>query len=318
MQGLHIHLLDAAHGLLEHMADIRFSVRTSYQWQPSGTGKRGQIYFSQVALPRSPHHVLQRGQNHQVVLAQDANYLSSLDTLKAWKDHDGVKVLACYLMIMFISSWSQTTTLITSPFSTMILDAVVSAVYPEACGCTPVMHQDTRGTEQRGNIMAELTLIRHTSTPCSRWSKAPCVTKKIRVGVGFSVIDGNPTGFLPPLRGGKKQVSSNPASWLRHHDDRAKLPEMVIKSEILLDPQPCHHDPADTIRETPGLIVVALKDTPDLLDIAGLRSCHLGNLLSKQTGSYTEGTLKLPAHFHQGEEFIYYIIRGHQRLSIRL
>ena len=84
-----------------------------------------------------------------------------------------------------------------------------------------------------------------------------------------------------------------PYMLLRHDSHRPKLPEMVIKSESSLHPKPFHHDPADAVCETPALIVIALKDVPCLLDISRQHPDNLGNLLSKQTGSQTEGTSKL-------------------------
>jgi hypothetical protein len=60
---------------------------------------------------------------------------------------------------------------------------------------------------------------------------------------------------------------------LWHDGYRPELPEMVIKGEGSLDPKPFHHDQADTICETPALIVVASKDAPGLLNIVGQYPC---------------------------------------------
>ena len=69
---------------------------------------------------------------------------------------------------------------------------------------------------------------------------------------------------------------------------------------ILLDPEPLHDHPADTVRKTPALIVIALEGLPRVRDILGEDPDDLCNLLRKERGAYPESPLKLPPHFHQG------------------
>ena len=95
-----------------------------------------------------------------------------------------------------------------------------------------------------------------------------------------------------------------PYMLLRHDSHWPKLPAMVITSDSALHPKPFHHDPADAVRETPALIVLALQAVPCLLDISRPHPDNLGNLLSKQTGSQTEGTSKLAPDVHQRPECV--------------
>src|SRR5712691_10495968 len=90
------------------------------------------------------------------------------------------------------------------------------------------------------------------------------------------------------------------AVWLRENCHRPKLAEMGIKRESLLDPEPLHDHPADTVRKTPALIVIALEGLPRVRDILGEDPDDLCNLLRKERGAYPESPLKLPPHFHQG------------------
>src|SRR5262249_10081185 len=91
-----------------------------------------------------------------------------------------------------------------------------------------------------------------------------------------------------------------------------------IKRKGHLDGKAFHYHPADTIREAPTFVVVALKDVPGLLDIIRVHPDYLGDFLSQQTGTKTEGPSKLPPHFHQGEQLVNDIIRGYKRLCVRL
>ena len=105
---------------------------------------------------------------------------------------------------------------------------------------------------------------------------------------------------------------------LRHDSHCPKLPEMVIKSDSALNPKPFPHDPADAVRDTPALIVLALQAGPCLLDISRPPPDNLGNLLRKQTGSQTEGTSKLAPDVHQRQEFVYHVISGNQQCRVSL
>jgi REP element-mobilizing transposase RayT len=76
--------------------------------------KRGQICFlvfaggalyglfmlrsARVVIANQPHHIIQRGHNHQVVCAQDEDYVYYSDTLAEWKEKLGCKVYAYCLM----------------------------------------------------------------------------------------------------------------------------------------------------------------------------------------------------------------------------
>ncbi len=53
---------------------------------------------ARLVLPHSPHHIIQRGHNRQVVFACDDDYAYYLDTLQTWKTYYGVKVYAFCLM----------------------------------------------------------------------------------------------------------------------------------------------------------------------------------------------------------------------------
>ena len=53
---------------------------------------------ARLVLPQSPHHIIQRGHNRQVVFAQDDDYAYYLETLQVWKAHYGVQVYAFCLM----------------------------------------------------------------------------------------------------------------------------------------------------------------------------------------------------------------------------
>jgi len=93
---------------------------------------------------------------------------------------------------------------------------------------------------------------------------------------------------------------------------------MLIKGKRLLDTEACHHDPTDTVSETPAFIIVALKDRPRLPDIIGPYPFYLRNLLSKQASSETTSTLEFTPHFHQSEQLVDHVIGRHQRLAICL
>ena len=93
---------------------------------------------------------------------------------------------------------------------------------------------------------------------------------------------------------------------------------MGIKRESLLDPEPLHDHPADTVRKTPALIVIALEGLPRVRDILGEDPDDLCNLLRKERGAHPESPLKLPPHFHQGSQFVDHIIGGDEEVRVRL
>jgi putative transposase len=53
---------------------------------------------ARLVVPESPHHIIQRGHNRQVVFATDEDYLYYLDNLREWKDKLGCLVYAYCLM----------------------------------------------------------------------------------------------------------------------------------------------------------------------------------------------------------------------------
>lgn len=53
---------------------------------------------ARLVLPNCPHHIIQRGHNHQAVFAGDDDYLYYLDNLKEWKSELGCKLYAYCLM----------------------------------------------------------------------------------------------------------------------------------------------------------------------------------------------------------------------------
>jgi len=65
-----------------------------------------------------------------------------------------------------------------------------------------------------------------------------------------------------------------------------------------------YYYPADTVRKTPALIVIASEGVPGLLDIVGEDPDDVGNLLRKQISSKSESTLELAPDFHEGQEFV--------------
>jgi putative transposase len=53
---------------------------------------------SRLVLPNSPHHIIQRGHNRQVIFAGDDDYSYYLNNLREWKIELGCKVYAYCLM----------------------------------------------------------------------------------------------------------------------------------------------------------------------------------------------------------------------------
>jgi putative transposase len=53
---------------------------------------------ARIIINDSPHHIIQRGHNRQVVFASDDDYLFYLDNLREWKEKFGCKVYAYCLM----------------------------------------------------------------------------------------------------------------------------------------------------------------------------------------------------------------------------
>ena len=53
---------------------------------------------ARVLLQNTPHHIVQRGHNREVVFIEDADYRYYINTLKEWKEELGVKVYGYCLM----------------------------------------------------------------------------------------------------------------------------------------------------------------------------------------------------------------------------
>lgn len=54
---------------------------------------------ARIIVPNSPHHIVQRGHNRQVVFASDEDYQFYLDNLQEWKETLGCQVYAFCLMV---------------------------------------------------------------------------------------------------------------------------------------------------------------------------------------------------------------------------
>lgn len=53
---------------------------------------------ARIVVPNTPHHIIQRGHNREVVFVSDDDYLYYLENLKEWKQYFGCKVYAYCLM----------------------------------------------------------------------------------------------------------------------------------------------------------------------------------------------------------------------------
>ncbi len=54
---------------------------------------------ARVALPNYPHHIIQRGHNRQIILAQKSDFEYYLKTLREFREKYDVKVFAYCLMM---------------------------------------------------------------------------------------------------------------------------------------------------------------------------------------------------------------------------
>ena len=53
---------------------------------------------ARVVLPNTPHHIVQRGHNRQVVFVSDEDYQYYLENLRGSNDKLGCRVYGCCLM----------------------------------------------------------------------------------------------------------------------------------------------------------------------------------------------------------------------------
>jgi hypothetical protein len=92
------------------------------------------------------------------------------------------------------------------------------------------------------------------------------------------------------------------SSWrrnLRRYGDRSELSEMFVECKCFRDAESHHHNIAHTVGETPGFVLVGLKDQPGLKHVGGLHPFQTGGQSPKESFAEYDCALKFAACLEQ-------------------
>jgi hypothetical protein len=102
----------------------------------------------------------------------------------------------------------------------------------------------------------------------------------------------------------------------RNDADASKLPEVVVEGESFRDVHLFNHDLACTIRKTPTLITVSMKDAPSLPDVVFCQEINLGHRGFEELLAQHSCALSLAACAEKCKRFVDNIIGGQQWFGV--